>query len=84
MAKKKKDTFAEMLKELTAGSLTVPKSIGSVMERRYFLIVCEGAKTEPAYFEHLQGMLPKNLLTTTLTLIHFSYFRFFFSGFSTP
>lgn len=31
--------------------------------RRYYLIVCEGAETEPNYFEGLKGDLPKGVLT---------------------
>lgn len=32
-------------------------------KRRYYLIVCEGAKTEPNYFEGLKKDLPKGILT---------------------
>src|ERR1700743_167140 len=32
-------------------------------KRRYYLIVCEGAKTEPNYFESLKTDLPKGVLT---------------------
>lgn len=32
-------------------------------KRRYFLIVCEGEKTEPNYFESLKNDLPKGVLT---------------------
>ncbi|MBE8715322.1 RloB family protein [Sphingobacterium hungaricum] len=32
--------------------------------RQYFLIVCEGAETEPNYFEGLKDDLPKGTLTT--------------------
>jgi hypothetical protein len=32
-------------------------------KRRYYLIVCEGAKTEPNYFEGLKSDLPKGVLT---------------------
>ncbi len=31
-------------------------------QRRYFLIVCEGAKTEPLYFEAFKNDLPKGVL----------------------
>jgi RloB-like protein len=31
-------------------------------KRRYFLIVCEGEKTEPNYFESLKNALPKGVL----------------------
>lgn len=32
-------------------------------KRRYYLIVCEGSKTEPNYFEGLKQDLPKGILT---------------------
>jgi hypothetical protein len=32
-------------------------------KRRYYLIVCEGEKTEPNYFEGLKGDLPRGVLT---------------------
>ncbi|SFD21421.1 RloB-like protein [Chitinophaga sp. CF118] len=32
-------------------------------KRKYYLIVCEGAKTEPNYFEGLKDDLPKGVLT---------------------
>jgi hypothetical protein len=33
-------------------------------KRKYYLIVCEGEKTEPNYFEALKQDLPKGILTT--------------------
>lgn len=33
-------------------------------KRKYFLIVCEGEKTEPNYFESLKNDLPKGVLTS--------------------
>ena len=35
---------------------------GSNTKRRYFLIVCEGTKTEPNYFEALKKELPRGIL----------------------
>ncbi len=35
---------------------------GNKIKRRYFLIVCEGEKTEPNYFESLKDALPKGVL----------------------
>jgi len=66
MAKKKlpKGTFAEMMKGIVESPMTKAKPVAVVQERKYFLIVCEGEKTEPAYFEYIQNMLPRNLLTT--------------------
>lgn len=34
--------------------------------RRYYLIVCEGKKTEPNYFEAIQRILPRNMLQLTI------------------
>lgn len=36
----------------------------SKRKRKYFLIVCEGEKTEPNYFESLKEDLPKGVLTS--------------------
>ena len=36
----------------------------SIPKRKYFLIVCEGEKTEPNYFESLKKDLPKGVLTS--------------------
>ena len=36
-----------------------PRKARNQPERRYFLIVCEGAKTEPNYFEAFRAGLPK-------------------------
>jgi len=41
-----------------------PKKIGVLPERRYFLIVTEGIRTEPIYFEYIGKMLPKHLVST--------------------
>jgi hypothetical protein len=35
---------------------------GTNPERRYFLIVCEGTKTEPNYFEAIKKELPRGVL----------------------
>ena len=34
-------------------------------KRRFYLIVCEGEKTEPNYFESLKSSLPKGVLELT-------------------
>ncbi|MEC3879226.1 RloB domain-containing protein [Parapedobacter sp. 10938] len=39
------------------------RKVGIRSLRRYYLIVCEGEKTEPNYFEGLKGDLPKGVLT---------------------
>jgi hypothetical protein len=38
---------------------TRSRRIGNTPQRRYFLIVCEGEKTEPKYFKGLRDDLPK-------------------------
>jgi hypothetical protein len=38
--------------------------VGTRSRRRYYLIVCEGEKTEPAYFEGLKRDLPPGVLQT--------------------
>lgn len=38
------------------------RSCGNAPERRYFLIVCEGTKTEPNYFEAIKKELPRGIL----------------------
>src|SRR5579872_6118279 len=35
-------------------------------KRLYYLVVCEGEKTEPLYFEALKNDLPKGVLSTCL------------------
>lgn len=38
------------------------RKINSKIKRKYFLIVCEGEKTEPNYFKSLRNSLPKGVL----------------------
>ncbi|MEY4902240.1 MAG: hypothetical protein RLZZ292_55 [Bacteroidota bacterium] len=54
------------------------RRVGGIPERKYFLIVCEGAKTEPSYFEAIKKKLPRGVMQcidiqgegkNTLTLI---------------
>ncbi|MBV6425594.1 MAG: hypothetical protein KIPDCIKN_00075 [Haliscomenobacter sp.] len=40
------------------------RQMGTRSPRRFFLIVCEGAKTETNYFEELKKNLPKGVLDT--------------------
>jgi hypothetical protein len=64
MAKKKhKETFAEMFASLKSNTVEA-KPVGTINERKYFLIVCEGTRTEPIYFDFLKKFLPKHLLET--------------------
>jgi hypothetical protein len=60
--KKKKDSFADFLKDLKKKEVVSPLSIDSKEEKKYFLIVCEGEKTEPNYFNHFKTILPKHAL----------------------
>lgn len=52
-----------MLKRLTASTVAA-KPVEVLEEKQYYLIVCEGSRTEPEYFQHIQNMLPKNLVET--------------------
>lgn len=63
MNKQKKETFRDFLSTLQEKKVTV-KPIDKIEERRYFLIVCEGLRTEPIYFNYLKSFLPPNLLDT--------------------
>ena len=40
------------------------KEVGKKRQREYILIVCEGIKTEPNYFEAIKGTFPKKTLDT--------------------
>ena len=55
--------FKEFLEELKETE-EVKTSVEHKKEREYFLIVTEGEKTEPIYFEYFKNQLPKNLLET--------------------
>jgi hypothetical protein len=64
MAKAKKETFADFLRELKQNAVVAPKSVEVIPERKYFLIVSEGERTEPNYFNHFKTFLPKHLIET--------------------
>jgi hypothetical protein len=64
MAKAKKETFADFLKELKQNAIAAPKPVEVIPERKYFLIVSEGERTEPNYFNHFKTFLPKQLIET--------------------
>jgi len=55
------------LSEETIASFSRPVSssrpYGNRPPRRYYLIVCEGEKTEPNYFESIRKILPKEMVT---------------------
>lgn len=61
----KKFSFKDFVEELKQNSTqTSAKSVETKEERKYFLIVTEGEKTEPNYFNKFKIYLPKNLLST--------------------
>jgi len=67
MAKKKKDntvSFATFLAELKSKAIEGPKPVETKEEKKYFLIVSEGERTEPEYFNYFKKFLPKNFLDT--------------------
>lgn len=58
-------SFSDFLKELKdSKEEDVVKKVEQRQERKYFLIVCEGEKTEPNYFRYFKNKLPKHLLNT--------------------
>ncbi|NCA22579.1 MAG: RloB domain-containing protein [Crocinitomicaceae bacterium] len=62
---KEKFSFKDFVEELKKSATeNVSKNPDSKEERRYFLIVTEGEKTEPNYFNKFKSFLPKNLLST--------------------
>jgi len=64
MAKKAKDfDFNDFVRQLQDRKVE-PAQVEVKQERRYFLIVSEGIRTEPIYFEFLSQSLPRNLLKT--------------------
>jgi len=64
MAKAKKESFKDMLAELQSKSVNTPRPVATIEERKYFLIVCEGARTEPIYFDYWKRFLPNHLIET--------------------
>jgi hypothetical protein len=62
---KEKFSFKDFVEELKKSATeNISKNPDSKEERRYFLIVTEGEKTEPNYFNKFKSFLPKNLLST--------------------
>ena len=64
MPNKKESFFADFLKKLEADTIADSKPVEQIEEKRYFLIVCEGVKTEPIYFNYLKRFLQNHLLET--------------------
>ena len=65
MAKNKNSgfSFKDFVKQLEETKVQ-PTEVEVKQERKYFLIVSEGERTEPIYFQYLSTQLPKNLLRT--------------------
>ena len=57
-------SFNDFVEQLKFEAINTPVVVDSKEERKYFLIVCEGEKTEPLYFEYFKKFLPKELLST--------------------
>lgn len=64
MNKTRKESFAEFLRDLQAKAVTAPTPIETIPERKYYLIVTEGERTEPTYFNYFKALLPKHLVET--------------------
>ncbi len=56
--------FSAFLNELAESKTPDKRKEGEKKERKYFLIVCEGERTEPSYFEAFRQKLPPNMLDT--------------------
>ena len=63
-SKQREPQFNDMLNELRSAGKGNKVVVGTREERKYFLIVSEGERTEPIYFEFLAEMLPKHLVET--------------------
>lgn len=65
MAKaKEKSSFADFLNELKQTAVVGSQQVEAISERRYFLIVSEGERTEPNYFNYFKHFLPNHLVET--------------------
>ena len=51
-----------MLADLKSKAVIEPRPVATLEERKYFLLVCEGERTEPLYFDYFKRILPKHLL----------------------
>lgn len=60
----KNPAFKDFVKELKDSAIIDAKPIAVINERKYFLIVSEGARTEPLYFNYFKNFLPRNLIET--------------------
>jgi RloB-like protein len=64
MNKQKRQSFNDFYNELIAKSDNLGKPVAVFEERKYFLIVCEGERTEPQYFNYFKKFLPRQLVET--------------------
>ena len=62
--KYRKPTFADFLQELIIAKESERKEVESIPERKYYLIVTEGERTEPYYFNYFKNFLPRQLVST--------------------
>ena len=60
-AKAGKISRREFMRGLSLGRSSA-RPYGNRPPRRYFLIVCEGEKTEPNYFNSIAAQLPKEMV----------------------
>lgn len=60
---KNKESFNDMLKRLQEEKPKDERKEQQLEERKYYLIVCEGEKTEPNYFQSFQKHLPPKVQT---------------------
>ena len=54
-------SFNDFVEQLKFEAINTPVVVDSKEERKYFLFVCEGEKTEPLYFEYFKKFLQKHL-----------------------
>ena len=59
----KKINIGDDIKNKRKGISSSSREMDNKSKRRFYLIVCEGEKTEPNYFESLKNALPKGVLS---------------------
>jgi hypothetical protein len=57
-------TFAEIFAEVRKGETKNVRKEVQRLDRLYFLIVCEGERTEPNYFKSIRNSLPQEDMET--------------------
>lgn len=58
------ETFAQLYERLTREKVPAVRPIAVIEQRKYFLIVSEGIRTEPIYFKYFKDRLPAHSLDT--------------------